>query len=387
MKKCHLCEKNTLIPETFDEIHLCKICFIKIGGPLWKRKFETKIDAEKKRCEALELVHKHNAPRDVVFAINNFFAKQISEMKPCDACESIVRNRVFFENSSICKKCFRKINIAAWNENDYDDNDQVETNRKKILKIASKNNFAPEVIQSINKHFDSKIQKGLIATLRNEFGQKLKVFSTHCILTTNSNFDINALPPLHDTKKRDNKYTAKDIVAGFDKTVIKKLSRGKYLDAGIAFATNTCLSHEKRTLQTNSQSKEDFRIVYGDAIIEYSSYKSIQFHRAKDEVIGYFRFSKHSGRKIDADDYIFFFSTNNGKERIYNEIRSSMEARNTSKSDHRASLVYDEEEQAPSPTESYSSPADEILKYKKLLDMGAITQEEYERKKKVLLDI
>lgn len=34
-----------------------------------------------------------------------------------------------------------------------------------------------------------------------------------------------------------------------------------------------------------------------------------------------------------------------------------------------------------------STNADEILKYKKLLDCGAITQEEYDAKKKQLLDM
>lgn len=33
------------------------------------------------------------------------------------------------------------------------------------------------------------------------------------------------------------------------------------------------------------------------------------------------------------------------------------------------------------------SSADEILKYKQLLDMGAITQEEYETKKQQLLEL
>lgn len=45
-----------------------------------------------------------------------------------------------------------------------------------------------------------------------------------------------------------------------------------------------------------------------------------------------------------------------------------------------------DEQQAPS-TNTGISEADEILKYKQLLDDGAITQEEYEAKKKQLLGI
>jgi hypothetical protein len=42
---------------------------------------------------------------------------------------------------------------------------------------------------------------------------------------------------------------------------------------------------------------------------------------------------------------------------------------------------------APAPAQDGQNPADEIKKYKQLLDMGAITQEEYEAKKKQLLNL
>lgn len=39
------------------------------------------------------------------------------------------------------------------------------------------------------------------------------------------------------------------------------------------------------------------------------------------------------------------------------------------------------------PVQSSSSSTDEIMKYKNLLDMGAITQEEFDQKKKQLLGL
>ena len=44
-------------------------------------------------------------------------------------------------------------------------------------------------------------------------------------------------------------------------------------------------------------------------------------------------------------------------------------------------------ESAPAPAQSPLSGADEILKYKQLLDMGAITQEEFNAKKKQILGL
>ena len=42
---------------------------------------------------------------------------------------------------------------------------------------------------------------------------------------------------------------------------------------------------------------------------------------------------------------------------------------------------------APVPVQPQASDADELMKYKQLFDQGAITQEEYEAKKKQLLNI
>lgn len=42
---------------------------------------------------------------------------------------------------------------------------------------------------------------------------------------------------------------------------------------------------------------------------------------------------------------------------------------------------------APEPVNNIASSADELLKFKQLLDMGAITQEEFDVKKKQLLGL
>lgn len=44
-------------------------------------------------------------------------------------------------------------------------------------------------------------------------------------------------------------------------------------------------------------------------------------------------------------------------------------------------------EKAPDPSNNFASSADELLKFKQLLDMGAITQEEFDTKKKQLLGL
>ena len=56
---------------------------------------------------------------------------------------------------------------------------------------------------------------------------------------------------------------------------------------------------------------------------------------------------------------------------LQNKIHEILYSQNTSAENHSPSSAY--------------SPADEILKYKNLLDIGAITEEEYNQKKQELL--
>lgn len=70
-------------------------------------------------------------------------------MKICDCCKQPVQSLQTIEKAKICKQCFSKISTSAWKEDKYDNNDDVEKNRQKVLKIASKNGFPPIVIDSI----------------------------------------------------------------------------------------------------------------------------------------------------------------------------------------------------------------------------------------------
>ena len=150
MAKCDVCGKTTLIPETFGEVNVCKVCFMKANGIMWKRQYEKYEDAEKWRSKALESANKNNFPEFVVDAINEFFYDQFDSMSACDCCGQPVKHLQLIGKSNICKCCFAKINIAAWKETEYDDNEEVERNRRKVLKIASNNNFTPIVVEGIN---------------------------------------------------------------------------------------------------------------------------------------------------------------------------------------------------------------------------------------------
>ena len=39
MEKCDICGKNSLLPERFGTTNICKSCFLKIGGLVWKKTY------------------------------------------------------------------------------------------------------------------------------------------------------------------------------------------------------------------------------------------------------------------------------------------------------------------------------------------------------------
>ena len=87
---------------------------------------------------------------------------------------------------------------------------------------------------------------------------------------------------------------------------------------------------------------------------------------------------------------MFFFTsedeTKQDAKEIYEYIKERVKENVELKTSSQAAPRQDEAALARCEGAAYSA-ADEILKFKQLLDMGAITQEEYDAKKKQLLDL
>lgn len=117
----------------------------------------------------------------------------------------------------------------------------------------------------------------------------------------------------------------------------------------------------------------------GEKTIYYSDCIGVQFKKSGFQ-IGYLQFETAGGimnnrtsNFFNENTYTWDITTqsNEEMEEVANYTKSRVEYYKTAKS-------------APAVT---SSPADELKKYKELLDMGVITQEEFNAKKKQLLGL
>ena len=85
MIRCDVCDKNSLLPEVIGTTNICKMCYMKINGPFWKKTYERYEDLNNQRKKVLESVAKYNFPPNVIDNINIFFNQQVNEMK-CARC-------------------------------------------------------------------------------------------------------------------------------------------------------------------------------------------------------------------------------------------------------------------------------------------------------------
>lgn len=107
-------------------------------------------------------------------------------------------------------------------------------------------------------------------------------------------------------------------------------------------------------------------------IVEFQKVLSIGY----EDELGYMRFRSSQQPMDEANAVMFFFDNNYSAEEMYNYICERIELAKKKKIENAS-----KQQQSP-----YISVADEILKFKKLLDMGAITEEEFWEKKKELLN-
>ncbi len=380
MAKCDVCGKNSLLPEKFGEVNICKVCFMKANGLFWKHQYDRQEDAEKYRCKALEAANKQSFSQHVVTAINEFFANQMKTMIACDACGMPVQHRQLLGKASVCKDCYSKINISSWRETEYEDNEEVEKNREKVLKIAIKNGFTPIVIEDINKHFDSKIQKGLLFSINSEMGQKIKVFVDHCVLITNEDeFDVDTVSVEYAKALKSGQPKERLISNSEAKSLARSVLSGGIVKTGIGLATSVAIN---AAADKYAPEKASFKVTMGNFKIDYKTYTYVERQKARDGGVGFIRFvnGKTGGR--ERDDIVFFFGEDTDKlDKAYKAICEGIEEAS-------ASAIYETPgsiQPSASQQASTTSVADEILKFKQLLDMGAITQEEYNEKKEELL--
>ena len=326
-------------------------------------------------------------------------------MEVCSAC---LKKSLFSEkygNVSLCKICSMKILSPAWKNKEYTTNDEVENQKQKVLNLANKNNFRPEVMEGISVFFESKKIEGLIKVFNGHNGQILTVCETYCIIDTTASFDYKeaekAYLRLMKNGKRGgsasydmldgiiNNQMAVNIIGG---VVGGILPGGGGLKRQIAKAGKNIVVSAVANQLGGGESQENsgenriiLHVQTGERVIKYNNYDIVKYiEPVGEEEYGFIKLQNSKYEHDSEKDVVFFFGhgTETKKEagQLYEFIRDKVDEINKVMVDSQKL-----ENATPVQQANTSCIADELLKFKQLLDMGAINQQEYEEMKKRLL--
>ncbi len=400
MIKCDGCGKNTILPEKLGEANICKICFVKINGPVWKYlTVENSKDLENHKNKALEKARINNFSDKAIQGIEDFFNSKHSAMTKCDACGELMHTIHKLGNSNICKNCYSKIDTKEWRNRIYYSRNQLETDRDKVIFIAKSFLFPEDALNYIKDNFNSRVSKDWICTIDGKRGQILSVYEDYFSINTTDNFDIDDVAEDyaevynedHPTisKNKEKEISTKAVVKGttgiakdlFVATVSKK-GRNKSIKhltnsftKGIGSAFDSILDEldDEEKIE-----KKAFKAVKGIRKYQYTDFDIVKFREVGQDSIGYLKFQNKNNQSSN-NDILFFYDSSVNKD-----VKNTM------------SYVYDymfkklgkKEEKEPVVQKTTNSQiADDIKKFKELLDCGAITQEEYDKKKKEILNL
>ena len=80
MATCGVCGKNSILPETYGTLTLCKKCAIKILTPTWKNKvYSTNEEVARERDSVIRMATSAAFPQSAIDALQQYFNNRIMD--------------------------------------------------------------------------------------------------------------------------------------------------------------------------------------------------------------------------------------------------------------------------------------------------------------------
>lgn len=332
-------------------------------------------------------------------------------MRNCDECKTGLFFPEPLEASDLvlCGSCGKKIKLSTWKDKIYNTNKELLKEKNEILSLAEKNGFSEEVKNKIKKEFDERYIDKLVYKLDGHFLQTITLTSSNCILNTESGFDYKTAEKAYIrimTNKKRGSTDSEDFMEGLYNT---QAYTGAIADiAGDLFGkgikktvTKTATSLAFKAIKQQIAPKDGHTDLTGRAIqlnvlsgefnIDLSVYTMVSIIQPQgDEPVGFIRFQNPYTRDDYSKDIVFFFLNSDNIKQKTTKLYESIQK-----------VIYDLQNKAnrndkPKKKENIKkyetkreshSVADDIRKFKVLLDEGILTEEEFNAKKKQLLGL
>lgn len=339
-------------------------------------------------------------------------------MATCGACG---KNSVLPETYgelTLCKKCAMKILTPSWKNNSYATNDEVEKQRDTVLQRARRAGFPRPAVRALKKYFDNLLIDGLVRRFDGGADRVIFVFADHVAIETSKEFDQTEIGDAYRAMIAPTRHgkviggSASDLavdgamVAGAVGNALSSIAFGGGIGRGLARAgagiASEMLARSQQGAFTAPSVDAEFRVAYGRREYPYSNFEDTVLHLPGEEEYGFIRFQ--CGDEPDSrSDVLFFFKSGPTKknaakdvqaftqgkvaEAVSERAREAVLAQESARRAEAAKEAFIEKALSASTHSAGTSAPDELMKWKQLLDAGAISQQEYNAKKAQLLGL
>jgi len=319
-------------------------------------------------------------------------------MEKCLNCGKTVLIKTCFGNETLCKNCDSLVNASSWNKRDFASMEDLLEKKNNALQLAKTNNVSERVVDAIEKYFDEYIKDGFVTSINGRAGQKLTIFENYCIVNTKSESAKTSLVNMfyqfdYDDDDDD------DVLSVDDKlNLAKGVLRGGLIKTGIGVAMSAGLKQSAKEQQAEKKEREREKkleklIKVGDKKILFKDICDVETFSNSNTSNGYLKFipSGVNPGELYECDYFFFnnsipFESKKIKQKVEN-VKKVLEEKIEKAVTEEKKKVAQEVPKESETKMNDDSRFDEIRKYKQLLDEGIITEEEFQAKKKELLNL
>ena len=319
-------------------------------------------------------------------------------MATCDVCG---KDSLFPETIgelTLCKLCSMKILAPTWRNNTYTSNDEVLDDRERAIKLAVRSRFPDSAVAALGEYFDEQIVEGLVKTFEGGAGQDISLFEDHLTIDTYSSFDAAA------AFRAFRMMTARSLTAAENEQrmaeatelLLKGMASGKTTKKEAALTCAGIASEMLENQMKVAASIPNPEVRSGAWSWRYSFFRDVTLILPSSEDSSYGFIQLQRGKELNpAKDLVFFFkqaAMSKGdpeqlRDLLYRGIADNAEERVQRIRESRRRRASGSEEARTVVMQPQVSAPEELLKWKQLLDAGAISQDEYDAKKAQLLNL
>lgn len=291
-------------------------------------------------------------------------------MERCISCGKATIMPEYLGAVAFCKVCSLKIQLPFWKNKLFENSNKLQKQKEHVLASAINKGFSNDAIRALTNYFEAEENKGFIGAIDGGFGQTLRAYRDYSIINTDENlFNIDEMSKSYAQILR----STETHMGFFDdpkiqSTLVNSLLKGRIVETGIGLAKSAAIDAAMGGIFPQ---KSKIQVVFGDRFIQYKDYSDVELVNIGNSEPGCLRFYNQS-REV-----LFFFNSNTVLKKRVSSLYKSIHECFVERVTKQGNMI------KANQVDSFEA----IRKYKALLDEGIISQEEFEQKKRELLNL